>query len=90
MSKTTDDKHDHRERTLTVEGPTTEPEPPTPRARRIPATVDDAGLSVINRAVTLQLARGAVFDPDSPELYGRALVQVAKDWLTSEATKRVP
>lgn len=86
MSRTTDDKIE-RVQTLTVEGaigPADADVPPTPRMRRISATVDDAGLNIIDRAVMLYLAKRAIMEPSNPGLYGQALVAFARDYLWQE------
>lgn len=97
MSKFTDDKHDaaakpipasrNYDTTLTVPGetgPALSSELHTPRARRIPAIVDDASLDEITRAVSLKLAMMLMQGKTTPEMYGAALTAIAREWTHAE------
>lgn len=88
MSKRTDDTIDAIERTLTVEGPTGDVSKPTiPRTRRINATVDDAGHDTITTAAVLKLATMGIAGRISPELMGRALTCIAREWCQDESLR---
>ena len=55
-----------------------------PRLRRIPASVDDHGLAVIRRAITLRLAQTGELGADDLEMYGTALVHVCGEWMKTQ------
>ncbi len=61
--------------------------PPEVRLRKIPATVNEVGLSIITRAVVLRLASQANVQPCDPELYGTALAEIVAEWLAREVVR---
>lgn len=81
MSKTLDDKHDAAIRPVVADAV------PAPRMRRIPAVVDDAGLDTITTATVLKLATLGIAGRITPELMGRAMTCIAREWCQDEATR---